>query len=140
MIQSMTGYGKCVVAFDGKKIHAELKSLNSKAFDLTARIAPLYREKEMEIRQMIQAGLERGKMDFVLWVEKSDASCATPVNMALVAEYKSQIERMRDELGLPEPEDWYGTLLRMPDVMTRVETEDSPTRNGHRRVRLLRVR
>ena len=66
MIQSMTGYGKVVVAFKDKKISAEIKSLNSKQLDLQTRIAPLYREKEMEIRQMIAASLERGKVDFSL--------------------------------------------------------------------------
>ena len=117
MIQSMTGYGKCVVEYNGKKIHAELKSLNSKAFDLTTRIASLYREKEIEIRHLIQESLERGKVDFVLWVEKEGASCVAPINMPLVAEYKRQIEKMQQELELPEPEDWYATLLRLPDVM-----------------------
>ena len=109
MIQSMTGYGKCVVEYNGKKIHAEVKSLNSKALDLTARIAPIYREKEIEMRQIIQQKLERGKVDFVLWVEKDEASQATPINMALVRSYKQQIEQMQQELSLPQPEDWYGT-------------------------------
>jgi uncharacterized protein (TIGR00255 family) len=120
----MTGYGKCVVEYNGKKIHAELKSLNSKSLDLTTRIAPIYREKEMEIRQLIQQGLERGKADFVLWVEKDMTSNATPINMALVSEYKRQIEKMQAELQLPEPEDWYATLLRMPDVLSHVEVEE----------------
>ncbi len=124
MIQSMTGYGKCVVEYNGKKIHAELKSLNSKSLDLTTRIAPIYREKEMEIRQLIQQGLERGKADFVLWVEKDQASNATPINFALVSEYKRQIEKMQAELQLPEPDDWYATLLRMPDVLSHVEVEE----------------
>ena len=124
MIQSMTGYGKCVVEYNGKKIHAELKSLNSKALDLTTRIAPIYREKEMEIRQLIQQGLERGKVDFVLWVEKDSASNATPINMALVNEYKRQIEQMQVDLQLPEPSDWYATLLRLPDVFTRTDVEE----------------
>lgn len=124
MIQSMTGYGKCVVVYNGKKIHAELKSLNSKSLDLTTRIAPVYREKEMEIRQLIQQGLERGKVDFVLWVEKDTASNATPINMALVTEYKRQIEKMQADLQLLEPADWYATLLRMPDVLSHVEVEE----------------
>ena len=124
MIQSMTGYGKCVVAYNGKKIHAEVKSLNSKAFDLTARIAPIYREKEMEVRQIVQEKLERGKVDFVLWVEKDEASAASPINMALVRAYKQQVEQMQQELGLPAPEDWYATLLRMPDVFTHTEVEE----------------
>ncbi len=124
MIQSMTGYGKCVVEYNGKKIHAELKSLNSKSLDLTTRIAPIYREKEMEIRQLIQQGLERGKADFVLWIEKDQTSSATPINLALVSEYKRQIEKMQAELQLPEPDDWYATLLRMPDVLSHVEVEE----------------
>ena len=124
MIQSMTGYGKCVVEYNGKKIHAELKSLNSKSLDLTTRIAPIYRENEMEIRQLIQQGLERGKADFVLWVEKDQTSSATPINLALVSEYKRQIEKMQAELQLPEPDDWYATLLRMPDVLSHVEVEE----------------
>ena len=124
MIQSMTGYGKCVVEFRGKKIHAELKSLNSKAFDLTTRIAPLYREKDIEIRQLIQQSLERGKVDFVLWVEKDCTSCLSPINLQLVTEYKKQIEKMQQELHLPEPEDWYATLLRLPEVLSHTEVEE----------------
>ena len=123
MIQSMTGYGKCVVAYNGKKIHAEVKSLNSKSLDITARIAPIYREKEMEMRQIMQQKLERGKVDFVLWVEKDEAALASPINMALVSAYKQQIEQMQQTLGLPAPEDWYATLLRLPDVFTHTEME-----------------
>ena len=70
MIQSMTGYGKATVTVGEKKIHVELKSLNSKAMDLSVRIAPLYREKEMEIRTQITKALERGNVDFSLWIEK----------------------------------------------------------------------
>ena len=66
----MTGYGKTVVAYKGKKINVEIKSLNSKQLDLTTRIAPLYREKEMEIRQMIAEQLQRGKVEFAIWIEK----------------------------------------------------------------------
>ena len=120
----MTGYGKCVVAYNGKKIHAEVKSLNSKALDITARIAPIYREKEMEMRQIMQQKLERGKVDFVLWIEKDDAALASPLNVALVRSYKQQIEQMQQELGLPQPADWYATLLRLPDVFTHTEVEE----------------
>ena len=72
MIQSMTGYGKSTAVFKNKKINVEIKSLNSKALDLSTRIAPLYREKEMEIRSMISKVLERGKVDFSIWVEKDE--------------------------------------------------------------------
>ena len=87
MIQSMTGYGKAVVVYKDKKINAEIKSLNSKQLDLQTRIAPLYREKEMEVRQMISQTLERGKVDFALWIEKDAGVDATPVNAALVENY-----------------------------------------------------
>ena len=85
MIQSMTGYGKATAELSDKKINIEIKSLNSKAMDLSARIAPLYREKEMEIRNEISKMLERGKVDFSLWIEKKDAEqLATPINQELV--------------------------------------------------------
>lgn len=124
MIQSMTGYGKYVVEYKGKKIHAEVKSLNSKAMDLTTRVSPLYREKEMELRQLLQQRLERGKVDFVIWQEKDAADTASTINMDIVAEYKKQIEAMQAALNLPEPTDWYATLMRMPDVMTHIDVEE----------------
>ena len=91
MIQSMTGYGKAVVAYKDKKINVEIKSLNSKQLDLQTRIAPLFREKEMEIRQMVAAAVERGKVDFSLWIEKEQGVDATPVNAALMEIYYNQL-------------------------------------------------
>ena len=124
MIQSMTGYGKSVAEYNGKKIHAEIKSLNSKALDLSVRIAPLYREKEIEIRQLIAQELERGKVDFTLWIEKDENQMATPINTALVADYYKQINKLSDELCIDTPDDWFATLLRLPDVMTKTEVEE----------------
>ena len=120
----MTGYGKVVVAFKDKKISAEIKSLNSKQLDLQTRIAPLYREKEMEIRQMIAASLERGKVDFSLWIEKEAGVDATPVNAALVENYYHQLKDVATKVGIPEPEDWMYTLTRMPDVLSKTEQEE----------------
>ena len=123
MILSMTGYGKVVVTFKEKKINVEVKSLNSKSLDLSTRIAPLYREKEMEIRQMIANALLRGKVDFSIWVEKDAGTDATPINAALVENYYQQIKTIAAKTGIPEPQDWFYTLLRMPDVMARIDTE-----------------
>ena len=123
MIQSMTGYGKSVVTYKGKKINVEIKSLNSKALDLSTRIAPLYREKEMEIRQAITAQVVRGKVDFAIWIEKDAAADAAPINAALTENYYNQIKAIARNSGIPEPQDWFATLLRMPDVLTRTETE-----------------
>jgi len=124
MIQSMTGYGKAVVAYKNKKLHAEVKSLNSKQLDLMTRIAPLYREKEMEIRQMIAKAVERGKVDFSLWVEQECGVEATPVNGVLVENYYRQLKDIAEKSGIPEPKDWMYTLTRMPDVLTKTDQEE----------------
>ena len=124
MIQSMTGYGKATATFGDKKINVEIKSLNSKAMDLSTRIAPLYREKEMEIRALLTQALERGKVDFCLWIEKDAAETATPINAALVQNYYQQIKTLSEHLQIPLPADWFSTLLRMPDVLTRVDVQE----------------
>lgn len=120
----MTGYGKSVVTYGDKKINVEVKSLNSKALDLSARIAPLYREKEMEIRQMVAGALTRGKVDFSIWVEKEAHADATPVNKALVENYYRQIKDISAATGIPEPQDWFSTLMRMPDVLLKTDVEE----------------
>ena len=124
MILSMTGYGKSVVTYKEKKINVEVKSLNSKSLDLSTRIAPLYREKEMEIRRLLAQKLERGKVDFSLWVEKETIVDATPINAALVENYYKQIKTIAEKTGIPEPNDWFTTLLRMPDVTAKIDVEE----------------
>ena len=121
MILSMTGYGKASVVFNGKKITAEIKSLNSKALDLSTRIIPAYREKEMEIRNMIATALERGKVEFNLWTESEAATQAASINGAVADDYRKQIRHISGQYGIPEPENWWGLLLRMPDVLSREE-------------------
>lgn len=123
MIQSMTGYGKFVVTFNEKKINIEIKSLNSKALDLSTRIAPIYREKELEIRQMLANGLIRGKVDFSIWIEKDATTDAAPINTELIENYYNQIKSLSAKAGIPEPQDWFATLMRMPDVMNKTDVE-----------------
>ena len=122
MIQSMTGYGKTVVAFKGKKINVEIKSLNSKQLDLSTRIAPLYREKEMEIRQLIAERVLRGKVEFSLWIEKDASTEAALVNTALMEGYYQQLQDFAARHELADT-DWMQTLIRMPDVLTKTEVE-----------------
>lgn len=124
MIQSMTGYGKSVITFKEKKINVEIKSLNSKSLDLSTRITPSYREKEMEIRQLIAKTMERGKIDFSIWIEKDASIDAAPINATVVEKYYRQIKEISASTGIPEPTDWFYTLLRMPDVTTKNETEE----------------
>ena len=87
----------------------------------------LYREKEMEIRNEISRKLERGKVDFSLWIEKKEsAESVTPINQTLVEGYYKQICAISENLGIPVPDatDWFATLLRMPDVMTKNDTQE----------------
>lgn len=100
MIQSMTGYGKSVITFKEKKINVEIKSLNSKSLDLSTRIAPSYREKEMEIRQLIAKTMERGKIDFSIWIEKDASIDAAPINTAVVEKYYRQIKEISASTGI----------------------------------------
>ena len=116
MIQSMTGYGKADAEFQGKKIHVEIKSLNSKALDLTTRVAQLYREKEMEMRAMIQSSLERGKVEFSLWVEKGETVTAASINGNIVAAYAQQIKEISDKLGWNFPADPWSVIVRLPEL------------------------
>ena len=118
----MTGYGKTVVAFEGKKIHVEIKSLNSKQLDLSTRIAPLYREKEMEIRQLIAERVVRGKVEFNIWIEKDAGAEASQVNKVLMDNYYQQLKDFAQEHQLSDT-DWMSLLVRMPDVMTKTEVE-----------------
>lgn len=125
MIHSMTGYGKADAEYNGKKIHVEIKSLNSKALDLSTRIAPIYREKEMEIRKAISTTLERGKVDFSIWVEKAVTEAGATINPDVVASYKRQIETISRSLGLhaPEDADLWQTIIRMPELTQTAAVE-----------------
>lgn len=116
MIQSMTGYGKSDAVFNGKKIHVEVKSLNSKALDLNARVAPLYREKEMEVRQLLAKAIERGKVDFTLWVEKDETSAAATINPETVKNYVAQIQDICNAQSLAMPQNVWDVVLRLPDA------------------------
>lgn len=122
MIQSMTGFGKATVTFENKKINVEVKALNSKTLDLSTRIAPLYREKEMEIRQIVSDRLSRGKVDFCIWIDKDETAAATPINPEMVDFYYQQINKIAYEKDISLAMDW-STILRLPDVLSRNEVE-----------------
>ena len=129
MIQSMTGYGKATAELSDKKINIEIKSLNSKAMDLSARIAPLYREKEMEIRNEISKMLERGKVDFSLWIEKKDAEqLATPINQELVEAYYKRIKEISAAAGIPDSLSRTGRLA--PTITSHAGRDDENGNSG----------
>ncbi len=125
MIQSMTGYGKADAHFGGKKIHAEIKSLNSKALDLSVRLAPLYREKEMEIRQYISKAVERGKVEFNLWIEKDAVEQSTSINPEAVKKYVQQIRDICKAEKIAEPGNgWWDVLVRLPETTQTAAAEE----------------
>jgi uncharacterized protein (TIGR00255 family) len=117
----MTGYGKASAEFQGKKIIAEVKSLNSKALDLSTRVAPVYKEKEMEVRAMVTQCLERGKVEFNLWIEQQEQATACPINADLAAAYYRQMQDISAKYGIPEPDDYWSSIIRLPDVLSRNE-------------------
>ena len=119
----MTGFGKHTVTFGNKKINVEVKSLNSKTLDISTRIAPLYREKEIEIRQLISDTLHRGKVEFSIWVDKDNVASAMPINADLVEYYYQRINEIAYHKDISLTMDW-ATLLRLPEVMTRTEVEE----------------
>ena len=123
MIYSMTGYGKAIGEINNKKITVEIKSLNSKQLDISTRISSLYREKELEIRSLISQKLERGKVDFSLYIDNSGKESNLKINLNIVKSYYEQLQELSKETGIPETQDWLAVLLRMPDTM-KTEMEE----------------
>ncbi|MCM1297152.1 MAG: YicC family protein [Muribaculaceae bacterium] len=127
MLLSMTGFGKSVTETSNKKFTVEIRSLNSKQLDLSMRVASPYRDKELDIRNIVAQRLERGKVDLSIYVETTGGETPVSLNYDLLENYKRQIDEMSTRLGIPAPEDWYATLLRMPDVMkSDAPAESSP--------------
>lgn len=123
MILSMTGFGKASTELRNKKITVEIKSLNSKQLDLSARIANNYKEKEMEIRNLLSRTLERGKVDVVVYSENLGKDSSTQINQGILESYFHQIKDSATTLGIEEPKDWFQVLLRMPEVL-KYETQE----------------
>lgn len=117
MILSMTGFGRGIASSSSKKVTVDIKSLNSKQLDLMARVPSCFKDVELEARNLIAARLERGKVEMNSLCESVGTDSPMHINIDLLAAYKSQIEDMAARLGLPEPADWYSTLLRMPDAL-----------------------
>ncbi len=123
MILSMTGFGKAVKVINHKKITVEVKSLNSKQLDAALRLPQPYRSLELDLRSHVAQRLLRGKVDIFVTSENVDGASTVNFNFDQLKCYKQQVEGMASELSLPEPNDWYQTLLRLPDVF-KTETND----------------
>lgn len=123
MVQSMTGFGKASAEFNKRKITVEVKSLNSKQLDLSVRLPNLYKENEMAVRNLLSRVLERGKVDFLIYVENIGTETATQINQTLLEGYYLQIKETAERLGIDTPQDWFQVLLRIPDVL-KYETQE----------------
>lgn len=112
----MTGFGRSIVEYNHNKIIAEVKSLNSKQFDLLMRVPGYYRELEPELRSVLAEHLQRGKVDLTITLENL-GEASVVLNVEAMEHYKRQIEDMCARLNIAWPTDWVGQLMRMPDAM-----------------------
>lgn len=112
----MTGFGRSIVEYNHNKIIAEVKSLNSKQFDLLMRVPGYYRELEPELRSVLAEQLQRGKVDLTITLENL-GEASVVLNVEAMEHYKRQIEEMCTRLKIAWPTDWVGQLMRMPDAM-----------------------
>ena len=119
MIKSMTGYGKLSIQLSDKKINMEIKSLNSKGLDLNVRIPSAYREQELPFRKKVSAVLERGKIDFGLFIEQTGAAAAATINTAVVAAY---MEQLKGIAAAPDAA-LMALALKLPDTLS-VQRDD----------------
>ena len=125
MLYSMTGFGKAVAELPGKKITVEVKSLNSKQIDIAARVPSSLRSNELAMRNFVSATLERGKVDLTVYVESVGGDTSVRLNIPVLTAYKSDVELAAERLGIPVPQDWYGVLMRFPDIMKSDNTTEA---------------
>ena len=123
----MTGFGKVTAELPSKKVTVEIKALNSKQLDLSTRIPSIYKDKEMELRSLLLQSLERGKVEFNIFIEYIGKDTPTQINLAAVENYYNQLEVIAETLNISVPNDWFQTLLRMPDAIKSetVEPDES---------------
>ena len=123
----MTGFGKVTAELPSKKVTVEIKALNSKQLDLSTRIPSIYKDKEMELRSLLLQSLERGKVEFNIFIEYIGKDTPTQINLAAVENYYNQIKEIAEKLNISVPNDWFQTLLRMPDAIKSetVEPDES---------------
>lgn len=126
MIRSMTGFGKASADLPEKSIAVEIKSLNSKQFDAYLRLPPLYREKEAELRLLLSAGLERGKIELNISVDTNGETMPFAFNKALARQYYEEIQNLGRDLGIEPGQDLIPVLVRLPDVLKAEQPELSP--------------
>lgn len=122
MIQSMTGFGKTTFQVEGKSVTIEVRTLNSKQLDLTVRMSALFREMENDVRNCVATGLQRGKIEVTIYIEKADKP-QVAVDIDLARAYYEQLVTLSKELNNPVESDIFCQVLRLPDVITSSKEE-----------------
>ena len=130
----MTGFGKVTAELPSKKVTVEIKALNSKQLDLSTRIPSIYKDKEMELRSLLLQSLERGKVEFNIFIEYIGKDTPTQINLAAVENYYNQIKEIAEKLNISVPNDWFQTLLRMPDAIKSETVEPDESECVHDRL------
>jgi len=127
MIKSMTGYGKTTVDITGRKLTIEIKTLNSKQFDLNLKTPGYFREKELEVRNLLMQQLDRGKIDFYITTEVTGEMMNYSINHDLAKKYYAELNLLQGELKEPVMESMLPLVLKMPDVMQTSRDEMTET-------------
>jgi len=117
MIKSMTGYGKAIVDTPQKKITIEIKSLNSKQFDLNTKLPWLFKEKEPEIRNLISQKLARGKIDLTIYFDMLDDEAVTVINKHAVKNYYNQFVEIASDLKISLDDQIFSAIMKLPETM-----------------------
>jgi len=123
MIKSMTGYGKAVAEFGNRRLSIEVKSLNSKQFDMALKLPLMFREKEAELRALVGLKLERGKIDLFISTEAVSETPGLSINHELAKKYYDELKALQHELKEDCPEGLLPLVLKMPDVIQSAKEE-----------------
>jgi uncharacterized protein (TIGR00255 family) len=118
MLKSMTGFGKSNCELADKNISIEIRSLNSKQTDINTKIHPIFRDKDIVLRNIVQQNLVRGKIDININYEVNENAKAAKLNTGVVSDYSKQIKVLAREQKLDLNEEIFASILRMPDVLT----------------------
>jgi uncharacterized protein (TIGR00255 family) len=119
----MTGFGKALCELPNKKIHIEIRALNSKQLDINTKIPFIFKEKELEIRKLISNLIIRGKIDFNLFVEVLEEENVPVINQSVVLNYYNQLKKIAGELYIDQDEQLLRIIMRLPDVLTTEKKE-----------------
>ncbi len=117
MLRSMTGYGKELVSLPEKTITIEIRTLNSKLADITIKSPALYREKDIEVRHLLHEKLERGKIDFQLFIENIGDKSNFSLNQSLAKKYYKDLKSLADDIGEDDFDEFLPVLVKLPDVL-----------------------